>query len=139
MPPKSKKNIAKKTSNLPKTERQLLEKDDDHEYALVTKKLGNGRFAIKLHLRENEIIGRVCGKFRAKRNKRTNWVEVGGIVLVGLRDFQDNVADIVYIYNPAEIRALKKSGAIVFDDVMTVDGPTGDEPIVEEAFDFNDI
>lgn len=140
MPAKSKKNVAKKLSNAPKAERRLIEKDDDHEYALVTKKLGNGRFAIKLHLRENEIIGRVCGKFKKRSNKKNNWVDVGGVVLVGLRDFQDNVADIVYVYNAAEIRQLKKSGAIVFDDTMVADGAgNDDQPSIEEAFDFNDI
>ena len=94
--------------NIPeKTQRTLLLKDDYTEYGLVTKKLGNGRFSLALHMQNKEVIGRLCGKFRKGAAKFNNWVDVGSVVLVGIRDFQDNTVDIINVYDDREIRQLK--------------------------------
>lgn len=101
--------------NQPEKDRQLLLKDDDSEYGLVTKKLGNGRFMVKLNLQNKELPCRLCGKFRKGYMKRTNEVGVDTVVLAGFRDYDEKTADIIYVYNPAEVRQLKREGRIVED------------------------
>ena len=40
------------------------------------------------------------------------WIGVGDIVLIGLRDFQDDKADIIMKYTPDEAQQLKAYGEI---------------------------
>jgi translation initiation factor 1A len=61
-------------------------------------------------------------------------------VLVGLRDYQDDKADIILKYSPDEARNLIKYGEI--PDTTTINENTGEEGAGEDdevVFDFNDI
>ncbi len=40
------------------------------------------------------------------------WINQGDIILVGLRDYQDNKADVILRYNPEEARNLKSYGEL---------------------------
>ena len=40
------------------------------------------------------------------------WINQGDIILVGLRDYQDNKADVILRYNPDEARNLKSYGEL---------------------------
>lgn len=88
------------------TKRELLFKEDGQEYAQVTKMLGAGRVEVlcvdaKLRL----------GHIRGKMHKKV-WISVGDVVLVGLRDYQDEKVDVIHKYNPDEVRNLKSMGEI---------------------------
>lgn len=96
-----------------KESRSLIYKNDDTEYGIVTKKLGNGRFKVRLNLKKEEVIGRLCGKFRKGSSKKQNWVDIDSVVLVGIRDFQENTVDIIHVYDSNEARQLRKSGEII--------------------------
>lgn len=138
MPKKGK--WGKNTKNKGTTEEsKMLEKDpNSEEYALVTKKLGSGRFLLKLNMKDTEIIGRLCGKMRRGRNKRRNWVDVDSVVLVGLRDFQENIVDIVHVYDQTEVRQLRKIGAFIEEQRRDhLDGNAENDE--EFAFDFDEI
>ncbi len=119
--------------------RKLVEKDDDTEYGLVTKKLGDGRFTVRLNLQNKEVIGRLCGKFRHGGAKKSKWVDINSVVLVGLRDYQDNIVDIVNVYTSDEVRQLKKSGAFVEESVRDDDDDQTDLDPPQEEFDFGEI
>lgn len=137
MPKKSKKGKNNRNNAVP-VERKMVQKSDDEAYGLVIKKLGNGRFRVKINL-GNEVIGRLCGTMRRGRNKRKNWVEEGSVVLVGLREFQDDKVDITHVFDPSEIRELKKSGAYIEETdvlVKTIDNQPEEEDC---AFNFDDI
>ena len=86
--------------------RELLFKEADQEYALVTKLLGNGRLEAQCVDGQTRLA-----HIRGKLQKRV-WIGQGDIILVGLRDFQDNKADVLYRYTPEEARVLKSSGEI---------------------------
>ena len=119
--------------NVPKVEKKLIIKEDEQEYGLVTKTLGNGRFSIRLNLQNKEVIGRLRGKFRKGSQKKKNWVDVGTVVLVSVRDFEDNNVDIIHVYDDAETRILKKNGDIVFDSNREeVEDTTEDDVFVFE-------
>ena len=60
------------------------------------------------------------------------WIGVGDIVLIGLRDFQDDKADIIMKYTPDEARQLKAYGEI------PENGNKSDEALYVETIDNNE-
>jgi translation initiation factor 1A len=129
-----------KKKNMPEKEQRALElKGDDTEYGLVTKVLGNGRFYVRLNMQNREVIGKVRGKFRKGAAKKANMVGVDSVVLVGIRDFQDNTVDIIHVYDAGEIRQLKKSGAFVEESVRPKNDGDTDLPPEDDVFDFSEI
>jgi translation initiation factor 1A len=82
--------------------RELVYKEDGQEYAQVIRMLGNGRLEAQC------IDGkkRLCN-IRGKMRKKV-WVAQGDIVLVGLRDYQDDKADVIMKYTADEARVLKQ-------------------------------
>ncbi|CAD6194598.1 unnamed protein product [Caenorhabditis auriculariae] len=70
--------------------RELDFKDIGQEYGQVSKMLGNGRVQLRKKV----------------------WINVGDIILVGLRDYQDDKGDVILKYTPDEARRLKNEGLI---------------------------
>tara|TARA_R110002111_G_scaffold140142_2_gene206125 strand:- start:456 stop:854 length:399 start_codon:yes stop_codon:yes gene_type:complete len=120
-------------------ERKLVEKEDSEKYAIVLKELGNCRFRLKLDVTGKEIVGRLRGIFRKGRRKRKNRVSTDTVVLVSLRDFQDNVVDIIHVYKPDEVKKLVKTGEIVGFNVRNTDNEDSYQEDEETGFDFEDI
>lgn len=81
-------------------ERALLFREIGQEYGQITKMLGDRRVTVRCF----DGKTRQC-KVRGKMRKRV-WVAVGDIVLVSLRDFQDDKGDVVHRYNTTEARNL---------------------------------
>ncbi len=81
-------------------------KDEDQEYAQVSKMLGNGRLEATCF----DGTSRLC-HIRGKFRKRV-WINAGDIVLLGLREYQDGKADVIHRYSPEEARTLKAYGEI---------------------------
>ncbi|KAK8833229.1 hypothetical protein WA577_007760, partial [Blastocystis sp. JDR] len=81
--------------------RELEFKEDGQEYGRVQKMLGNGR--VECYCYDGKT--RLCN-IRGKMRKKV-WIGVGDIVLIGLRDFQDDKADIIMKYTADEARQLK--------------------------------
>ena len=86
--------------------RELTFKEDGQEYAQVTRMLGNGRLEAFCF----DGVNRLC-HIRGKLRKRV-WIGVGDIVLLGLREFQDQKADIILKYDGDEARQLKSYGEL---------------------------
>ncbi|XP_020621058.1 eukaryotic translation initiation factor 1A, X-chromosomal-like [Orbicella faveolata] len=112
--------------------RELVFKEDGQEYAQVTKMLGNGRVEAMCF----DGAKRLC-HIRGKLRKKV-WINLGDIILLGLRDYQDSKADVILRYNPDEARSLKVYGELpetvkVNDNVTR---PEGDEE--EVIFDENE-
>jgi translation initiation factor 1A len=85
--------------------RELIFKEDGQEYAQVTNMLGNGRLEANCIDDNNNIRKRLC-HIRGKMHKKV-WIANGDIILVGLRDYQDDKADVILKYMPDEARLLK--------------------------------
>ncbi len=81
--------------------RELLFKDEEQEYAQVLKMLGNGRLDAKCADGKNRMC-HIRGKFR----KRV-WINADDIILLGLRSFEDEKADVIHKYTLNEARVLK--------------------------------
>ncbi|EME28822.1 Eukaryotic translation initiation factor 1A [Galdieria sulphuraria] len=110
--------------------RELVMKEEGQEYAQVTRMLGNGRCEALCF----DGTRRLC-HIRGKMRKKV-WINSGDIVLIGLRDYQDEKADIILKYNPDEARALKAQGEI--PDTTKINEEEGEEG-EEVTFDFDDV
>lgn len=96
----------KKARTVDNGRRELLYPDDFQTYACVLKNHGDGRFHMACE-DERERTGIVRGKMWKR-----NWVRISDIVLVCLRDYQDDKADIVHHYDDGEVRKLMSEGRI---------------------------
>merc|ERR1711988_841354 len=109
--------------------RELIFKEEGQEYAQV---LGNGR----LEAQCIDGVKRLC-HIRGKMRKKV-WVNTGDIILVGLRDYQDEKADVILKYMADEARSLKSYGELP-DNIRVNEGDTfNDEENNDEYFDFDD-
>ena len=94
-------------------ERRLVIADEDkgEEYGIITKLLGHCRVLVKLSKNEKvDRLGIICGQMRGRV-----FIEPNDLVIVSIRDFQDDKVDIVYKYNLGEKKRLKKEDPKVKD------------------------
>lgn len=90
--------------------REILFKDYGQEYAIITKMLGNGHCECQCY---DDVVR--LGNIRGKMRKRV-WISVGDVVLCGLREYQDEKADILHKYTAEEVHNLKAMGEIPIDE-----------------------
>ena len=96
------KNFKKgKKSTGEQERRDLLFKEDGQEYAQVLRMLGDGRVDLSCY----DGVART-GLIRGTMRRRV-WINTGDIVLVGLREFQPDKADVIHKYTAEEARVLQ--------------------------------
>jgi len=107
--------------------RELVFKEEGQEYAQVTKMLGNGRL-IAMCFDGEQRLAHIRGKMRKKV-----WINQGDIVLLSLRDFQDDKADVIQKYSSDEARNLKAYGELPENAKIneTDVGPDEDDGLVD--------
>jgi translation initiation factor 1A len=71
-------------------------------YARVLSMLGNGRMQVACS-DGSERLAKIRGNMRKR-----DYIRVGDLVLVTLRDFQESKVDVVFKYTLAEIRLLQR-------------------------------
>ncbi|KAK4233083.1 hypothetical protein C8A03DRAFT_19769 [Achaetomium macrosporum] len=86
--------------------RELTFKEEGQEYAQVVKMLGNGRLEA-MCFDGVKRLGLIRGKLRKKI-----WINNGDIILVSLREYQDNKGDVILKYSADEARSLKAYGEL---------------------------
>eukprot|EP00168_Porphyra_purpurea_P020684 TRINITY_DN879_c0_g1_i5.p3 TRINITY_DN879_c0_g1~~TRINITY_DN879_c0_g1_i5.p3 ORF type:complete len:142 (+),score=68.59 TRINITY_DN879_c0_g1_i5:140-565(+) len=115
--------------------RELIFKEEGQEYAQVLRMLGNGRCESACF----DSVKRLC-HIRGKLRKKV-WVNAGDIVLIGLREYQDEKADIILKYTADEARSLKQYGEI--PDTTTIhenaEGGEGEDGRRGGLLSFGDI
>ncbi|KAI5674747.1 hypothetical protein M9H77_15111 [Catharanthus roseus] len=112
--------------------RELMFKEDGQEYAQVVRMLGNGRCEAMCI----DQTRRLC-HIRGKMHKKV-WITAGDIILVGLRDYQDDKADVILKYMPDEARLLKAYKELP-DYIRLNEGIAGDLDEDEDGPDNNYI
>ena len=96
--------------------RQLILADSaDQEYAQVIKLLGNARLEAKC-FKKNKTTGEFTSKtriclIRGKMRKRV-WINNNDMILVSLREFDDNKGDVIHKYEDNETKKLMKNNHI---------------------------
>lgn len=118
--------------------RELIFKSEEGQaYGRVEKMLGNGRLLATSECaqKESNLICKIRGSMR-----RSEWISVGDTVLIGLRDFQDDKADVLHVYNREEVMMLTKWGML---EIPTFQEETYQTTIIEGeveiAFEDDDI
>ncbi|KAJ1843049.1 Translation initiation factor 1A [Coemansia sp. RSA 2708] len=107
--------------------RELVFKDEEQEYAQVTKVLGNGRMEVQCFDEKNKKrLAHIRGAMRKKV-----WINMGDFVLVALRDFQDAKCDIVLRYSEDEVANLRKAGQLPERALQTDAQQEEDDDLVE--------
>ncbi|KAI9695396.1 MAG: Translation initiation factor 1A [Bogoriella megaspora] len=86
--------------------RELTFKEEGQEYAQVLKMLGNGRLEA-LCFDGTKRLAHIRGKLRKKV-----WINNGDIILLSLRDYQDEKGDVILKYSADEARSLKAYGEL---------------------------
>ncbi|CAI7615895.1 Eukaryotic translation initiation factor eIF-1A subunit [Penicillium manginii] len=86
--------------------RELVFKEEGQEYAQVVKMLGNGRLEA-LCFDGEKRLAHIRGKLRKKV-----WINQGDIILLSLRDYQDEKGDVIMKYTSDEARSLKAYGEL---------------------------
>eukprot|EP01138_Halocafeteria_seosinensis_P013016 gb/GECG01013294.1/.p1 GENE.gb/GECG01013294.1/~~gb/GECG01013294.1/.p1 ORF type:complete len:164 (+),score=37.10 gb/GECG01013294.1/:1-492(+) len=87
--------------------RELVIAEEGQCYAQATRMLGNGRLEAYCFNDDKKRLCHIRGKMRKKV-----WISVGDIILIGLREFQDDKADVIHKFYPEEARDLKKKGEL---------------------------
>jgi translation initiation factor 1A len=97
------KNKKKKNETLNQVvERELVFKEENQEYAHITKLYGSCRVEAECVDGKNRLCiirGTIKRKVRFKLND---------VILVSLREFENNKCDIIYQYTPSEVNELKR-------------------------------
>lgn len=138
---------------LPSNNHKLRVSQDPSEiYAVVSKMLGNGRCYVNALI--NDINTQLICVIRAKftgRSKRSNFISVGQLVLIGLRDWQSNsnTCDLLDIYDSNDLDALLKipgfhfpgpsNDSLFYHDSTSNDTLTSNNITSHDSFDFGDI
>lgn len=99
----------KKLKHNMEVSRPLELPDDDQEFALVNKLMGNGRATVTF-IKNNEVTVNALGIISGKLRKRKQWVIAGNIVLISIRNFEKNKVDIIHVYKEYEMNELKRKG-----------------------------
>lgn len=110
------KNRKRGTNKNEPQKRELQGKEDDQEYAQITKMLGNSRLECQCG-DGMKRIGVICGGMR-----RRVWMTVGDIVLVSKRDFEEGKVDIIGKYNQDEAKELLKRGELAHGTMLNGGG-----------------
>ena len=114
----------KKGSSQPK---ELMKKTDEQEYGRVIKKLGDRRFLLIPHNKKEKIMGKARKSLRAG-----HLITEGSIVLYSVRDFQDNMVDIIANYTNDDVRKLKREKEITDPKFTDVEYDETIQPETEE-------
>eukprot|EP00440_Ansanella_granifera_P060638 gb/GFBE01065722.1/.p1 GENE.gb/GFBE01065722.1/~~gb/GFBE01065722.1/.p1 ORF type:complete len:143 (+),score=63.97 gb/GFBE01065722.1/:1-429(+) len=114
-----------------KVKKELEFKEDGQEYGQITRMLGNGRCDVSCF----DGVKRLC-HIRGKMRKKV-WCNQGDIVLVSLRDFQDEKGDIITKYTADEARNLKAYGELP-DNVKINETDIVDGELSDDGVEFDD-
>lgn len=134
------KNAKKiKRSSVSENDNRVLEfKEDSQVYGKVLKLLGDSRCLIAC----DDGKERQC-TVRGKLKKRV-WINLNDIVLVSLRDFQQDKGDIIHKYNDSESKKLEKMGELGKINSSKLNSDINDDNIDilgsdDDGIDFEDI
>ena len=93
--------------------REIVYRENDQEYAIVTNMLGHGRcHAVSF----SDKISRLCIIRGNMRKKSAFFIRKGDVILISLRDYQEDKADIIHLYTIDEVNTLKMYGEITDSD-----------------------
>jgi translation initiation factor 1A len=134
MPKKKKKRKKKITAPLGVRKIFDLVKTEGQEYAKVTALLGNRRVTLDC-MDGKKRLGRIRGNMKKKRI----FINKNDYVLISLRDFQDEKADLLDKYTPQEVKRLIRAGEMAEDKAEEEEEDIGVDFQEEENINLDEI
>lgn len=122
----------KKNNERLKNNELIVAEDEMQTYAMVTKALGDRRFQCQCKDGKTRQC-KIRGKFRGRL-----YITLHDILLISLREDDDEKADIIQKYRPEEIHELKKMGEFEDRDFNTEDDEIQNTVLVEDVVWTND-
>ena len=116
-------------NNNEQNKRELILKEAGQEYAQVLKMLGNGRldaFCFDGKTRKCHIRGKMQKKV---------WINKDDIILISLRNFQDDKADVIHKFTPDEVQELKRKNQLPSKASLNQEEEEDDEDECVFSFD----
>jgi translation initiation factor 1A len=98
-----------KNAGMEITSRHLEFAENGQEYAMVSDMLGGGRCNVITYSDKLNRLGIIRGNMRKRQVHR---IGKNDIVLVSMREYQDNKCDIVHVYVSDEVKRLVAYGEI---------------------------
>ncbi len=92
--------------------RELILASEEQQYAKVVRMLGNHRVRCEFS-DGSEKLGVIRAKLCKGAAKNGTYISVDDIVIVSLREFQDDKVDIIHLYTPDEVEQLRGMGESV--------------------------
>merc|ERR1712000_670208 len=77
-------------------------------------------------------------KGKGGKNRKKVWINQGDIVLLSLRDFQDDKADVIQKYSSDEARKLKQYGGLP-ETAKINEGPTEEDGEGLDVVEFDEV
>jgi translation initiation factor 1A len=146
---KQAKKLARKNQNNDEEKSSINDicKTNEQDYAIIEKVLGGGRFSVLTPDNKKRIaISRGRMFSRNGKIKDRSLMSIGNLVLISLRDFQEDKADILMFYNKSQVDLLLEYNEIdknfmkktndIEDDTDMVDDIYSDE---KEELKLEDI
>ena len=115
------------------SQRALLKPTEEQEFAYVTKLLGNSRVSARFYDKrdkENIRINEIICFLRPELKKKRQFAKIGSLMIIALRDFEKNKADVIHIYNDEEVKRAKRKKLFNEDIILEED--------IGEGFKFVD-
>lgn len=109
MPKKNNSNKYNTVFNNCENKKPLILKEDQETYGQIINTLGDNRMLVKCF----DGKDRVC-TIRGSMRKKI-WIYKNDIVLISLREYQDDKGDIVHKYEDQDVKKLKKLNEISID------------------------
>jgi translation initiation factor 1A len=123
------KQAKKRKNGVVKPGKRIIElAEDGQTYGKINKMLGDMRCEVLCE----DGITRIC-KIRGKMKRRV-WITCGDIVLVCMREYQDEKGDIIHKYLSDEVNFLRERGEITMDEQRnTISADTTIEGLMADA------
>lgn len=99
-----------KTDDTPN--KPLIQREEGQEYAVVTKLLGHSRVSGAFYDRDLKREREINCILRPGLKKKRQWAKMGSIILISLRNFEKEKADVIHVYNEDEAKQLKRKNII---------------------------
>ena len=80
---------------------------EGEEYGYVKEMKGGSECIVKMIKGEREMRCKIGGKFRG-RNKRSNYIEKGTLLIIGERSWEEGRGDVIYVYDKEEKERMRE-------------------------------
>lgn len=115
------------------SQKALVQPTEEQEFAYVTKLLGNSKVSARFYDKrdkDNMRINEIICFLRPGLKKKRQFAKMGSLMIISLRDFEKEKADVIYIYNEDEVKRAKRKKLFNEDIIL--------EENIGEGFKFVD-